>query len=112
MFRGTTARTVLAALAATLLVLLFSAPADTFTPAHTLSEAAAGAESGTTSCAQPEREETDVVRRSASRRAEEHPLIAGRAAGADAPGAPGAAAQSAPGSSRAHAPAALQVFRC
>ncbi|WP_330337222.1 hypothetical protein [Streptomyces sp. NBC_00557] len=112
MFRGTTARALLAALAVTLLVLLFSAPADTFAPAHPPSEATAGAGCGSWSCAEPEREETDPVRGSASRRAEEHPLIAGRAAGAGGPSAPGTAAQSAPRSSRAHAPAALQVFRC
>ncbi|MGQ5638496.1 MULTISPECIES: hypothetical protein [unclassified Streptomyces] len=111
MFRGTTARALLA-LTAALLVLLCSAPADTFAPAHTPAEATAA--SATSSCAEPEREETEAVRGrgSASRRAEEHPLIAGRAAGAGAPSAPGAAAHSAPRSSRAHAPAALQVFRC
>jgi hypothetical protein len=112
MSRGTTARAVLAALAAALLVLLLSAPADTVAPAHAPGEATAPAASGTSSCAEPEREETEPVRGSASRRAEEHPLIAGRAAGAGAPSAPGAVAHSAPGSSRAHTPAALQVFRC
>jgi hypothetical protein len=112
MFRGTTARIVWAFLAVTLLALLFSASAEAFTPAHTLSEATAKAEIGTTSSEEPVRDEADAVRGPASRCAQEHPLIAGRFPGTEAPGAPGAVPRSAPRSSRAHTPAVLQVFRC
>ncbi|MGW1168119.1 hypothetical protein [Streptomyces sp. NPDC002550] len=112
MFRGTTARTVLVALTFALLALLLSAPTETFTPAHTLSEATANAEAGTTSSEQPVGDEADVVRGPASRCARPHPLIPGRAAGTGPSHTPGTAHGPAPTASRAHAPAALQVFRC
>ncbi|MGJ5752640.1 hypothetical protein FB563_0742 [Streptomyces puniciscabiei] len=112
MFRGTTARTVLASLAVVLLALLFSASPETFTPAHTLSEATAKAETGTTPSEQPVGDQADVFRGCASRRARQHPLIPGRAAGAGPSPMPGTAHVPATGASRAHTPAALQVFRC
>ncbi|MFB7507156.1 hypothetical protein [Streptomyces broussonetiae] len=112
MFRGTTARTTLASLAVTLLTLLLFAPAETFTSAHTLGEATAKAQIGTTSSELPVRDETDTVLGSTSRRTQEHPLITGRAAVADTPGTPGAVDRRAPRPSRAHTTAALQVFRC
>jgi hypothetical protein len=112
MSRGTTARAVLASVAVVLLALLFSASTDPFASAHTLCEATAKAETGTPSPEQPVRDEADGVRGPASRCAQEHPLIAGRAAGTDTPSAPGVALRRAPRASRGPAPAALQVFRC
>ncbi|MEU9477635.1 hypothetical protein [Streptomyces sp. NPDC048191] len=112
MSRGTTVRAVLASVAVVLLALLCSAPTDPFAPAHTLSEATAKAEAGTTPPEQPVRDAADGVRGPAFRRAREHPLIVGRAAGTDTPSAPGAALQRAPRAPRAPTPAALQVFRC
>ncbi|WEO94591.1 hypothetical protein A6P39_011560 [Streptomyces sp. FXJ1.172] len=112
MFRGTTARSVLTAFAAALLALLFFAPSGTFTPAHTLSEATAKAETGTASSEQPVSDEAGMTRASGSRCAQEHPLIAGRATGAGTPGTPAAVDRRAPRPCRAHTPAALQVFRC
>ncbi|MEV6051455.1 hypothetical protein [Streptomyces sp. NPDC052107] len=112
MFRGTTARAVLASVAVVLLALLFSAPTDPFTSAHTLRETTAKAESGTTSPEQPVRDAAEVVRAPASRCAQEHPLITGRAAGTGPSHTPGTAHGPVPRASRAHAPAALQVFRC
>ncbi|MGW7824175.1 hypothetical protein ACWGLF_40130 [Streptomyces puniciscabiei] len=117
MFRGTTARAALASLAVVLLALLFSTSAETFTPAHTLSEATAKAETGTTLSEQPAGDQADVFRgrrvaRDASRSARQHPLIPGRAAGAGPSPTPGTARVPATGASRAHTPAALQVFRC
>ncbi|MEV6293363.1 hypothetical protein AB0M41_23660 [Streptomyces sp. NPDC051896] len=112
MFRGRTARAVLAAVAVVLLALLFSAPADPFTSAHTLSEATAKAETGTTPPEQPVRDTSDPVRGPASRCAREHPLITGRAAGTGPSPTPGTAHGPVPRASAPHAPAALQVFRC
>jgi hypothetical protein len=112
MSRGTTARTVLVAATVALLALLFPASAETFTPAHTLSEATAKVEAGTTSSEQSVGDEPDVFRGSASRCARQHPPITGRAAGTGPAHTPGTAHGPAPRASRAHAPAALQVFRC
>ncbi|MQY38514.1 hypothetical protein SRB17_65270 [Streptomyces sp. RB17] len=112
MFRGTTARTVLASLAVTLLALLCFAPGETFASAHTPSEATAKAEAGTTPSEQPERDGADAIHGSASRGTREHPLIPVRAAGAGPSHPSGTAHGPAPRTSRAHTPAALQVFRC
>ncbi|MFI2206312.1 hypothetical protein ACH47Z_37215 [Streptomyces sp. NPDC020192] len=114
MFRGTTARSVPASCAVALLALLYFTPAETFTSAHTLSEAKATVEARTPCSPQPVRKGADMVRSSPSPSgcAQEHPLIAGRAAGADTPGTPGAVDRCAPRPSRAHTPAALEVFRC
>ena len=95
-----------------LLALLCSASTETFTPAHTFSEATAKAETGTTPYEQPVGDEADMVRGSASRGTRQHPLITGRAAGAGPSHTPGTAHDPALGASRAHTPAALQVFRC
>ncbi|EST34565.1 hypothetical protein M878_09750, partial [Streptomyces roseochromogenus subsp. oscitans DS 12.976] len=62
MFRGTTARTVLASFAVALLALLFFASAETFTRAHTLGEARAKAEPGITSPAKPARDGSETLR--------------------------------------------------
>lgn len=110
MFRGTTAWAVRACVAVVLLALLFSAPTDPFTSAHTLSEATA--ETGTTSPEQPVRDAADPVRGPASRCPQEHPLITGRAAGTGPSPTPGTAHGPVPRTARTHAPAALQVFRC
>lgn len=131
MFRATTARTLFALLFATLLAFQLFAPTGPFAPAHTLSQAQAKAEPGTTSPAKTARDGVgslrvpgcpgdpvgvphlrDRQRCSTAACAQEHPLIAGRAADADAPGTPGAVGPRAPRTSRAHTPAALQVFRC
>ncbi|MFI9804377.1 hypothetical protein ACIHEJ_08390 [Streptomyces sp. NPDC052301] len=131
MFRGTTARARLALLAGLLLAFQLFASAGSFASAHTPSQAQAKAEPGITSPAEPVRDgvgslrapgctgdPTDVPRlrdrqrRSSACCAREHPLIAGRVAGAGAPDTPGAVTQRAARSSRAPAPAALQVFRC
>jgi hypothetical protein len=131
MFRGTTTRALLASLAVTLLALLFFAPAESFTSAHTLGEARANTEPGITAPAEPGRDAADTLRRPggpgapaglpqprdrqrcpAAGCAQAHPLIAGRAAGADPSPAPGTTHDPASRASRAHTPAALQVFRC
>ncbi|MFI6355786.1 hypothetical protein ACIBJF_24635 [Streptomyces sp. NPDC050743] len=113
MFRGRRARAGLASVAVVLLALLFSAAADPFTSAHTLSEATAKAETGTTPPEQPVRDAADLAARGpASRCAREHPLITGRAAGTGPSPTPGTAHGPVPRASGTHAPAALQVFRC
>ncbi|MEU6506312.1 hypothetical protein [Streptomyces sp. NPDC046942] len=131
MFRGTKARTVCALFTAALLAALFFAPTGPFATAHTLSDAKAKAGTGITSPAKPARDGVsslrvpgcagdalgvphlrDRQRCSTSCCAQEDPLIAGRAAGADTPGTPGAVEPRAPRPPRAHTPAALQVFRC
>ncbi|KOV69257.1 hypothetical protein [Streptomyces sp. MMG1121] len=131
MFRGTTARTRFTLLAALLLALQLFAPTGTFASAHTLGQAQAKAEPEITSPAQPARDGVGSLRvpgragdpvgtphlrerqRSCSAGCTpEHPLIAGRSAGADAPDTPGSAHRHAARPARAHTPAALQVFRC
>ncbi|MEU6665385.1 hypothetical protein [Streptomyces sp. NPDC046727] len=131
MFRGTTARTLLALLGATLLALQLFSPTRTFAPAHTFGQALAKTETGIVPSAPVVREGAETVRAPgrtgepvglphvrdrhrgpASTWSQEHPLISGRAAGAG-PSEPVAAPHGhAPRLSRAHTPAALQVFRC
>ncbi|MEU6770465.1 hypothetical protein [Streptomyces sp. NPDC046759] len=131
MFRGTTARALFAVLAVALLGFQLFTPAGPFASAHTLGQAQAKAETGITSPAGPVRDGVGSLRVpgcpgdpvgiphlrerqrcSSACCAQEHPLIAGRAAGADAPSAPGVPVQHASRPSAAHTPAALQVFRC
>ncbi|MFF8424690.1 hypothetical protein ACF07Y_05950 [Streptomyces sp. NPDC016566] len=131
MFRGTTARTLLALLATTLLALQFFAPTGTFASAHTLSHAKAKAAPETVHPSHPVRNSTialrdggctqnpggghhlrDRQRGPASGWAQEHPLIARQAATPRSPGTSGAPHHRTTRSSRAHCPAALQVFRC
>ncbi|MBX7549354.1 hypothetical protein ACIQB5_14315 [Streptomyces sp. NPDC088560] len=107
MFRGTTTRTPFVLLAVTLLAFPFFTLAGSFAPAHTPSQAQANAEPGITSPAEAVRDGAG-----SAACAQEHPLIAGRAAGTDAPGIPGAVEPRAPKASRPHTPAALQVFPC
>ncbi|OIK06174.1 hypothetical protein [Streptomyces monashensis] len=105
MFRGTTARIRFALLAAALLAFQLFALAGSFASAHTLSQTQANAKPGTTSPATAAHEGAG-----SAACAREHPLITGRAAGADAPGIPGTVGPRAPKASRPHTPAALQVF--
>ncbi|MCZ0986271.1 hypothetical protein [Streptomyces diastatochromogenes] len=131
MFRGTTARTLLALLTAALLALQFFAPTGTFAPAHTLSHAKAKAAPETARLTKPVRKGMgtfreggcsqqpvgdqhlrDRQRGSASGWAQERPLIARQAAAPHTPAASGAPHHRTTRSSRAHSPAALQVFRC
>ncbi|GHE01451.1 hypothetical protein [Streptomyces alanosinicus] len=135
MLRGTTARTrsplFFPLLAVLLLALQLFAPAGSFAPAHTFSQALAKTEPVIPSSAPPVHEEKDSVRTPsrpgapvgtphlrdrqrgpASGRPQHPEPITGRAAGADAPGTPGAPHRPTARTSRAHTPAALQVFRC
>jgi hypothetical protein len=131
MFRGTTARTVLALLCVTLFALQLFTTARPFASAHTFGQALAKAETGIAPSAPLAREGAETVRvpgrpgdpvslphvrdrhrGPASAGPQEHPLISGRAAGTG-PSEPAAAPYGhTPGASRAHSPAALQVFRC
>ncbi|MGP3948599.1 hypothetical protein [Streptomyces sp. 7N604] len=132
MFRGTTARTVLAVLAAVLLALPFLAPAAPFAPAHTAHHAEAKAPSGIKSSGIALPDETvtchdagylggpagplrTLDRHCAADSAPQPPertLPALDPAAADEPVAPSAGPHRPSGSSTAHFPAALQVFRC
>ncbi|MEU2711598.1 hypothetical protein [Streptomyces sp. NPDC007205] len=131
MFRGTTTRTRFALLAVLLLALQLFAPAGIFTSAHTAGQALAKAESGIQSSVPLVHEEKDSVRApdrpgapmstphlrdrhrgSASGGAQQPPLIAGRASGAEAQDAPGAPYHRAARIPGVLTPAALQVFRC
>ena len=131
MFRGPTARALFALLAVALFALQLLTPTGTFAPAHTAGQPLAMTEPGNASPALPVRDGADTFRGpdrpggpvglphvrdrqrgSASGRAQEHPLIPGRAAGADPSDTSGAPRHALPGTSRAHTPAALQVFRC
>ncbi|MFG2121299.1 hypothetical protein [Streptomyces sp. NPDC048710] len=131
MFRGTTARTLLALLATALLALQFFASTETFASAHTLSHAKAKAAPETVRPSEPVRNGVGALRDGgctqnpgggrhlrdrqrgpASGWAQEHPLIARQTATPQSPGTSGAPHHRTTRSSRAHAPAALQVFRC
>ncbi|MEV6113223.1 hypothetical protein AB0L59_12085 [Streptomyces sp. NPDC052109] len=131
MFRGTTARAVLALLAAALLALQLFAPTGPFATTHTLSHPQAKAEPETPFPAKPVRDGAamlhaaggsgapvglprlrDPQRRTASGCSQADPLITGRAAGTGPSHTPRTAHDPAPRVSRAHTPAALQVFRC
>ncbi|MEU7423568.1 hypothetical protein [Streptomyces sp. NPDC040750] len=130
MFRGTTARALLALLALTLLAFQLLTPTGPFAPAHTIGQALAKAAPEITSPSPTPRVGADTVRDegrpdeplgaprvrdrqrgSASGWAQEHPLIAGRTAAADPSDTPGTRWHRTPGSARAHTQAALQVFR-
>ncbi|WP_225830562.1 hypothetical protein [Streptomyces sp. NK08204] len=131
MFRGTTARTVLTLLAATLLTLGFFAPTGSFTSAHTLSHARAKGGPVTTPPTKPLRDTADAFRApshpvepvgtrhtrdrqrgSGSGWAQERPSSARPPAGPHPPAGSGGPGHGATRSSRTHSPAALQVFRC
>ncbi|MCS0602180.1 hypothetical protein NX794_13330 [Streptomyces sp. LP11] len=131
MFRGTTCRLALAAVALAVLALQLFTPAGPFASAHTFGQAVAKAEPGLTVPATPVRDGAETFRApgrtgepasvphvrdrqrgSASGWAQEHPLITGRAAEAAASEPSDAPWQHAPRLSRTGTPAALQVFRC
>ncbi|GAA3116482.1 hypothetical protein [Streptomyces echinatus] len=131
MFRGTTARTLLSLLGATLLALLPFAPTGNFAPAHTFGQALAKTQTGITPSAHLARDGAESVRAPgrpgepvgiphvrdrhrgpAPHGSGEHPPISGRAAEARPTAPAGAPPRHTPGPSRAHTPAALQVFRC
>jgi hypothetical protein len=130
MFRGTTVRTVVAALAAVLLSLQFFAPTASFASAHTDRHAEAKAQPGITLSGKSLRDESATYRhcdpagdptgplqsRDRHRALDfapegpERPRPAQDSAAVDTPAVPGAFRMSRPSTS--HAPAALQVFRC
>ncbi|MEU6244518.1 hypothetical protein [Streptomyces sp. NPDC047024] len=131
MSRCTTARSVLALLAAALLALQFFAPTGTFAPAYTLGETQANDAPGIALAPQPAAAadgETirepgrsraphsaphtrDNRRGAASGDGPERPLIIRRAA-VPAPPAAGSPHPRVPRSSGVRSPAVLQVFRC
>ena len=131
MFRGTTVRTVLTALAAVLLAFQFFAPTAPFAPAHTARHAEAKAQPGFKLSGKALRDETVTFRdcgysgdptgplrtRDRHRAVDfapegpERPLLSQNPADDEhTPVASGGFALSRP--STAHSPAALQVFRC
>lgn len=130
MFRGTTVRTVLAALAAALLALQFFAPTECFASAYTPRQVEAKAQTGTKLSGKALRDEaatkrhcnpagdpTGPLRTRDRHRAvdfapegPERPLLAQDPADVRTPVARGDFTLSR--SSTAHSPAALQVFRC
>lgn len=132
MFRGTTARTVVALLASVLLALQFFAPTASFAPAHTARHAEAKAQPGSKLTGKALRTESVTFRdcgatgnptvplrpRDRYRTADtgpeepERPLLAQDPAALRTPVAAGAAHHRTSRSSTAHSPAALQVFRC
>ncbi|GGS67186.1 hypothetical protein [Streptomyces cinerochromogenes] len=131
MFRGTTARTLLALLGMTLLAFQLFTSAGTFASAHTHGQARAKAETGTIPSEQWVRDGAEHVRasgrpgdpvgvphvrdrhrRPSSGCCHEHALIPGRAVAADPSEASDSRRPHSPRASRAHTPAALQVFRC
>ncbi|MEU1184758.1 hypothetical protein ABZ464_45535 [Streptomyces sp. NPDC005820] len=134
MFRGTTARTAFALLAAALLALAFFAPAPSFAPAHTVRQAEAKTKTGIKPVGKPLRDEFVTVRdcghggpadplRSRDRhrattaaasapQEPERTLLALDPAAAHPPARPADPHHRASRSSAGHSPAALQVFRC
>ncbi|MET9446643.1 hypothetical protein [Streptomyces cinerochromogenes] len=131
MFRGTTARALLALLGMTLLAFQLLASTGTFASAHTHGQARTKAETGIIPSEQLVRDGAEHVRtsgrpgdpvgvphardrhrRPSSGCCQEHPLIPGRAVATDPSEASDARRPHAPRASRAHTPAALQVFRC
>ncbi|MEU6347701.1 hypothetical protein ABZ896_00010 [Streptomyces sp. NPDC047072] len=130
MFRGTTVRTAIAALAAVLLALQFFAPTECFASAYTGRQVEAKAHAGITLSGKASRTEASprhctpardpngpLRARDRLRAADlapegpERPLLAQEPAAASREQAtPGGVPLSRP--STAHAPAALQVFRC
>ncbi|MEU6197632.1 hypothetical protein [Streptomyces sp. NPDC047061] len=131
MFRGTTARTVLALLAATLLAVQFFAPTATFATAHTLSHVEAKAQPGPHPSAKAVRDASPALRdHGRCGEPPSPPQTADRHRSATAgwaddrqpgprhteairtPGPPPARHHGTSRASRAHSPATLQVFRC
>ncbi|MDQ1007370.1 hypothetical protein QFZ82_001855 [Streptomyces sp. V4I23] len=133
MFRGATARTMLAVLAAVLLALPFLAPTASFAPAHMAGHAQAKVQSGIKPSGKVLRDEVVTFRDAvhlggpvgrpytldrhraadSAPQPSERPLPAAQdRAAADEPVASSAGHHRSPGSSTAHFPAALQVFRC
>ncbi|KUN89345.1 hypothetical protein [Streptomyces griseoruber] len=134
MFRGATARTALALLAAVLLALPFFAPTSSFAHAHTVRQAEAKTKTGITPAGKPLRDEFVTVRdcghggpadplRSRDRhratataasapQEPERALLALDPAAEHPPGRPAEPHHRSSRSSAGHSPAALQVFRC
>jgi hypothetical protein len=132
MFRGTTARTLIALLAAALLALPFFTAATPFASAHAMRHAEATAKTGKTPTGTALRDELATLRdcgpagnptgplRTRDRHgsvdsgpgAPERPAAKEDPTAARAPTAPGAAYSRTARSSAGHTPAALQVFRC
>ncbi|WP_328874426.1 hypothetical protein OHT76_32650 [Streptomyces sp. NBC_00287] len=130
MFRRTTARTAVTALAAVLLALQFFAPTASFAKAHTAGHAEAKAKPGIALLSKALREESltpghcapangptgplrtrdRVGTLDSGPQAPERPLMALDPAAEHEP--PGAAHHRTSRPSTAHTPAALQVFRC
>jgi hypothetical protein len=131
MFRGTTARTVISLLAATLLALQFFAPSGTFASAHTIRQVEAKAQPGIKPSSKPVRDGSETFRDLSStgdpagppHTRDRHRTAASgwtherqpptRGATAAHPSALHRATQHRTArSARDHSPAALQVFRC
>ncbi|MEV0634176.1 hypothetical protein AB0I77_04190 [Streptomyces sp. NPDC050619] len=130
MFRGTTARTVVAILAAALLALQFFAPTASFASAHTARQVGAKAQPGIKLTGKALRDESATQRhcdpagdptgplhtRDRHRAVDfapegpERPLLARDETAVRKQAAPGAFSLSRPWAT--HSPAALQVFRC
>ncbi|MFH9662128.1 hypothetical protein ACH4NF_29105 [Streptomyces sp. NPDC017248] len=131
MFRGTTARILLALLGVLLLALQLRAPGAPFAAAVTAGPALTATQTGTTSLARSAHEDAETVRTSgraggpagvpqmrdrhrgpAPAGAPARPGIPVRAAGTEPARPAGVPHRPAAGALRAHTPAALQVFRC
>ncbi|MFI5686569.1 hypothetical protein [Streptomyces sp. NPDC051636] len=131
MFRGTTARTVLALLTAALLTLQLFAPGGIFASAHTSRQVEAKAPPGIKPSPMPLRDDSDTFRdldsggdpsgppqtrdrhrTAASGWAHERPLPIRDPAAAHPAAAPRVTHHRTARSGRALSPAALQVFRC
>ncbi|MDX2679869.1 hypothetical protein [Streptomyces soliscabiei] len=138
MFRGTTARAVIAVLATVLLALPFFAPTPSFAHAHTVRQAEAKTQPGIKLSAKAKRDEiatlrdcdlpaggpADPLRTRERHRAAtsasaasapqepERALLAQDPAAEHQPARPGDLYHRSSRSSTAHSPAALQVFRC
>ncbi|MFC4498277.1 MULTISPECIES: hypothetical protein [Streptomyces] len=137
MFRGTTAKTALALLAAVLLALPFFAPTSSFAHAHTMRQVEAKGQPGIKPSGKPVRDEFVVIRgcdhtggpadplRSRDRhraalcaapapQEPERTLLALDPAATHRPARPAEPYDhgSRPSTAHSHSPAALQVFRC
>ncbi|WP_340375143.1 hypothetical protein U5640_08310 [Streptomyces sp. SS7] len=134
MFRGATARTALALLAAVLLALPFFAPASPFAHAHTVRQAEAKTKTGIPPAGKPLRNELVTVRDcghlgpaaplrprdrhratsgvAATPQEPERALLALDPAAEHPPARPAGPHHRSSRSSTGHSPAALQVFRC
>lgn len=134
MFRGTTAQTVVSALAAVLFALQLFPPTASFAHAHTVSQAEAKAQPGIKLSGKALRDETLTSRHcvpsgngdptgplgtrdrlrlaDSGPQAPDRPLLTRDPASAREPARPGAAHQRTSRWSTSHASAVLQVFRC